>query len=124
MKVGVFSTKSYDREYLLAANQEAGHELTFFEPRLTAQTCRLADGFPAVCVFVNDQLDADADLLVLLAALEHHHAVVRDVEQQKQQVALDVRSFDFHADMDRQFDIFTVRHERLGKPQRLLDHEE
>ena len=58
MKVAVFSTKSYDREFLLAANETAGHELTFFEPRLTGQTCPLADGFPAICAFVNDQLDA------------------------------------------------------------------
>ena len=34
-----------------------GHELTYLEPRLTAETARLAEGFPAVCVFVNDQLD-------------------------------------------------------------------
>jgi D-lactate dehydrogenase len=31
MKVAVFSTKSYDREFLVAANREAGHELVFFE---------------------------------------------------------------------------------------------
>jgi D-lactate dehydrogenase len=58
MKVAVFSTKSYDREFLSAANQEAGHELTFFEPRLTIETCPLAAGFRAICAFVNDQLDA------------------------------------------------------------------
>jgi D-lactate dehydrogenase len=32
--------------------------LTFFEPRLALQTCKLAEGFPAVCAFVNDELDA------------------------------------------------------------------
>lgn len=58
MRVAVFSTKSYDREFLASANQDAEHELTFFEPRLTAQTCPLAGGFPAVCAFVNDRLDA------------------------------------------------------------------
>lgn len=58
MRVAVFSTKPYDREFLAAANREAGHDLEFLEPRLSAQTCRLAEGFPAVCVFVNDQLDA------------------------------------------------------------------
>lgn len=64
MKTAVFSTKSYDRQFLEEANRQAGHELVFFEPRLTGQTCPLADGFPAVCVFVNDQLDA-AVLLTL-----------------------------------------------------------
>ncbi len=58
MRIAVFSTKSYDREFLLAANATAGHELRFLEPRLTGETCLLADGFPVVCAFVNDQLDA------------------------------------------------------------------
>jgi len=58
MKTAVFSTKSYDRQSFEDANRQAGHELVFFEPRLTYQTSRLADGFPAICAFVNDQLDA------------------------------------------------------------------
>lgn len=58
MRVAVFSTKSYDRQFLDAANSEQRHELVFMEPQLTATTARLADGFNAVCVFVNDRLDA------------------------------------------------------------------
>jgi D-lactate dehydrogenase len=58
MKVAVFSTKSYDRIFLEAANVDYGHELIFFEPRLNRETSILAAGFPAVCAFVNDQLDA------------------------------------------------------------------
>jgi D-lactate dehydrogenase len=58
MKVAVFSTKPYDKTFLEAANKPHGHELVFFEPRLTHETSILADGFSAVCVFVNDQLDA------------------------------------------------------------------
>jgi len=58
MRVAVFSTKPYDREFLASANEIAGHDLTFYEPRLTVQTSALAAGFPAVCAFVNDQLDA------------------------------------------------------------------
>jgi D-lactate dehydrogenase len=57
MKVAVFSTKSYERTFLEAANAEHGHKLVFFEPRLTCETSILAAGFPTVCVFVNDQLD-------------------------------------------------------------------
>jgi D-lactate dehydrogenase len=57
MRVAVFSTKSYDRTYLTAANAGLGHDLVFFEPRLSAETARLADGFPAVCAFVHDTLD-------------------------------------------------------------------
>ena len=59
MKVAVFSTKAYDRAFLEAANSQHGHDLVFFEPRLTRATAALAEGFTAVCVFVNDQLGAD-----------------------------------------------------------------
>lgn len=58
MRVALFSTKPYDRTFFTAANREAGHELVFFEPRLTTQTCPLAAGFPVICPFVNDVLDA------------------------------------------------------------------
>lgn len=58
MKTAVFSTKTYDRTFLEAANTRHEHQLEYFEPRLTQTTCVLAAGFSAVCVFVNDQLDA------------------------------------------------------------------
>lgn len=59
MRVAVFSTKPYDRAFFERAADNFDHELTFLEPRLTAETVGLADGFDAVCVFVNDRLDAD-----------------------------------------------------------------
>jgi D-lactate dehydrogenase len=59
MKVAVFSSKSYDREFLTAANQSHGHDLVFLEPRLTPETAFLAQGYEGVCVFINDQLDAE-----------------------------------------------------------------
>lgn len=57
MKVAVFNTKPYDRHFLATANAQFNHELCFFEPRLDSQTVALAKNFPAVCVFVNDNLD-------------------------------------------------------------------
>ncbi len=59
MKLAVFDTHTYDREALAAANVRFAHDLTFFEPRLTRQTASLAAGFPAVCSFVNDRVDAE-----------------------------------------------------------------
>jgi D-lactate dehydrogenase len=56
VRVAVFSTKSYDHEFLSSANDEPGHELRFLEPRLTADTAPLAEGCGAVCAFVNDDL--------------------------------------------------------------------
>ena len=58
MKVAVFSTKSYDRQFLITANYDHEHELVFFEPRLSQETAPLAKNFPVVCGFVNDQFDA------------------------------------------------------------------
>ncbi len=66
MKVAVFSTKPYDREFLDAAFAGTAHELTYFVPRLTAETTPLAAGFPAVCVFVQD--DVNRATLQALAA--------------------------------------------------------
>ncbi len=57
MKVAVFNTKPYDKKFLSEANKCYGLDLTYFEARLTKETIKLAEGYPAVCVFVNDQLD-------------------------------------------------------------------
>jgi D-lactate dehydrogenase len=96
MKVAVFSTKRYDRRSLEAANQQFGHDLTFFEPRLTADTAALAHGYQGVCVFVNDEVNratikklAEIDVKIIAtrsagynqidleAAEEHNICVVR-----------------------------------------------
>jgi D-lactate dehydrogenase len=58
MDLAVFSTKPYDRRFLEAANAQYGHDLRFFEPRLTPETVSLATGFTGVCAFVNDVLSA------------------------------------------------------------------
>ncbi len=65
MNTAVFSTKAYDREFLSGANAAGRHQLTFYEPRLTLESAKLAFDFDAVCCFVNDQLHAD--VLRLLA---------------------------------------------------------
>lgn len=89
MKVAVFSTKAYDREFFLAANREAHHDLVFYEPRLTPETARLAEGFPAICAFVNDQLDAQVLLqlarwkvtLIALRSAGYNHVDLSAAEQ-------------------------------------------
>jgi D-lactate dehydrogenase len=59
MKIAVFSTKRYDRRSFEEVNQHFGHQLTFFEPRLTPHTAALANGFRGVCVFVNDEVNRE-----------------------------------------------------------------
>jgi D-lactate dehydrogenase len=67
MRVAVFSTQPYDRQFLPHANTGGRHELVFLQPRLDASTVALAAGAQAVCAFVNDRLDA--------ATLEGLHAL-------------------------------------------------
>lgn len=59
MKIAVCSTQAYDIEFLNSANAGGAHALQFFETRLSLQSVALFKGFPVLCVFVNDQLDAD-----------------------------------------------------------------
>jgi len=59
MKCIVFSAKPYDRAFLDPLARSFGHELEFIETRLNERTCKLADGYPAVCSFVNDPLNAE-----------------------------------------------------------------
>lgn len=68
MDVTIFSTKSYDRQFLNAANEMAGspHRLRYFDARLTAESAPLARNAPALCAFVNDVLDRE--VLETLAA--------------------------------------------------------
>ena len=57
MHIIVYSTRPYDREFLIAANADGRHALTFLETRLDATTAPTATGAEAVCVFVNDRVD-------------------------------------------------------------------
>ncbi len=59
MKAAIFATKGYDKESFAKKNAAFGHDLSFFEPRLTPDTALLATGFEAVCVFVNDQVNRE-----------------------------------------------------------------
>ncbi len=58
MKTAVFSAKTYDADSLGAA-ADGRHDFAYFDVHLTMATARLADGYGAVCAFVNDTLDAE-----------------------------------------------------------------
>ena len=62
MKIAVFSTQPYDRRFLdeaLAADGlDARFTLVYLDATLSQQTALLAQDCDAVCVFVNDVLDA------------------------------------------------------------------
>jgi D-lactate dehydrogenase len=74
MKIAMFSTKSYDRETFEEVNEKYGYEIEYLEPRLSPATARLAEGHDGVCIFVNDEADAEvldtfADLGIRIVAL-------------------------------------------------------
>ena len=57
MKIAVYSAQPYDRRFLDEA-RAPGIEAVYFSDRLELDTIPLAQGCSAVCVFVNDRLDA------------------------------------------------------------------
>ena len=73
MKVAVFDTKPYDREFL--SKRGEGIDWSFHESRLCPDTAALAEGAEAVCIFVNDSVDADC--LKALAEKEVKHVALR-----------------------------------------------
>ena len=58
MKLGVFSAKQWVRDAFEAARGDESLEIQYLEPRLGPDTVRLARGFDAVCVFVNDEVSS------------------------------------------------------------------
>ncbi|NNL98799.1 MAG: 2-hydroxyacid dehydrogenase, partial [Acidimicrobiia bacterium] len=75
MRVAVYSSHPYDETYLSRANEAAGHDLVFLESRLKPRTAKLADGFDAVCAFVND--DLSEPVLEALNGLGIRHIALR-----------------------------------------------
>ena len=74
MKLAVFSTHKFEREYLLKAAR-GKHELLLLEPQLSTETVTMASGCEAVCIFVND--DASAGVLEKAARMGIHTLVLR-----------------------------------------------
>ncbi len=58
MKIAFFDTKPYDKPSFERYGGARGLEFKFFETRLTEDTAGLAEGCDAVCVFVNDTVNA------------------------------------------------------------------
>jgi len=59
MKVAFFDTKPYDIPGFDRYAVPAGVEMKYFEANLNPDTVSLASGFDAVCVFVNDMVNAE-----------------------------------------------------------------
>ena len=57
-KIAFFDAKDYDIASFEKANASEEFEIKFYETKLSGDTVNLASGYDAVCVFVNDAVDA------------------------------------------------------------------
>ncbi len=57
MKIAVFDTKSYDRQFFNKWNEKYGADLVFFEEKLSLNNVMLTKYMDAVSVFVNDDVN-------------------------------------------------------------------
>lgn len=58
MKITFYDTRSYDKLWFKPLLKEAGHDVRFVENRLDINTLEYAVGSDAICIFVNDRVDA------------------------------------------------------------------
>lgn len=56
IKIAFFDAKDYDRQSFIESNKDE-YEITYLDTRLTEDTCKLAEGYDVVCVFVNDDVN-------------------------------------------------------------------
>lgn len=59
MKIAFFDTHRFEKKTFDHVNGDFAHEITYFEPRLTPETARLANGFSVICAFANDRLNEE-----------------------------------------------------------------
>ncbi|WP_127717329.1 2-hydroxyacid dehydrogenase [Halobacteriovorax sp. HLS] len=59
MRVALFQTHKYEKDYFYELAKKNNIEITFLEPRLNSQTAILAKDHDAVCSFVNDKIDKE-----------------------------------------------------------------
>lgn len=59
MKVAFFDTKPYDIPGFEKSIENTGITIKFYEAKLCPDTVQLAEGYDAVCIFVNDTVDRE-----------------------------------------------------------------
>ena len=58
MKIAFYGTKPYDRIWFEPMGKEYGFDIHFIEAACDQETVFLAKGHDAICIFVNDYVDA------------------------------------------------------------------
>lgn len=59
MKIAFYSTKPYDRIWFEPLGREYGFDIHFIEAACNQETVFMARGYDAICIFVNDHVNAD-----------------------------------------------------------------
>lgn len=59
MKIAFYSTKAYDRIWFEPLGREYGFDIHFIEAACNRETVFMAKGYDAICIFVNDHVNAD-----------------------------------------------------------------
>lgn len=59
MKIAFFSTKPYDKIWFEPMGKDYGFDIRFFEVPFSEETIYLAKNYDAICVFVNDYINAE-----------------------------------------------------------------
>lgn len=59
MKIAFFDAHHFERDVFCEHNQKFNFDFTFLDTNLNVKTAGLAQGYPCVCAFVNDELNAD-----------------------------------------------------------------
>lgn len=58
MKIAFYGTKPYDKIWFEPLGKQYEFEINFLDTWCTKQTIELAKGYDAICIFVNDKIDA------------------------------------------------------------------
>ncbi len=58
-RIAFYDTRSYDKDSFLIENEKHGFEIEYYEFKLNEKTAFTAKGFDAICVFVNDVVNAE-----------------------------------------------------------------
>lgn len=56
MKIAIYNAHPYEKQFFDRYNRTLGHELVYIDTHLDATTLSLCNPSPAICVFVNDQI--------------------------------------------------------------------
>ncbi len=59
IRIAFFDAKDYDKESFVKANVNDEFDITYYDARLSTDTCKLAEGCDVVCVFVNDDINPE-----------------------------------------------------------------